>query len=582
MKLGYSVIKARVARVAPLAVLFVVVLAFAWLLPRLADDICYFLHFYRNNPLPAGTSPTWSSFFSTPDMWSNLCQITWTHYLGETGRFTTAFLLRLFAGMPNGVFEVANSLIWVWLCAMMWKLVGRAEKWRWLFVALFILFCVHTDAGIWFAGAINYLWPLTFTLATFLYIFRSKTVLQRLSIRTAWQLLLLPFGFILAGGHELISIVACLLLAVYWLIRIKEKNFRIDGQFLLTFGYGLGALALVFAPASLQRAARDSILTADVQMLYIIVKKGYDFVRYVCLNPLQVVPVLGVSIGFIFRRSVRERLDSVSRWLLLASLITLFSTLVLSNGLERTGWCATTMAFLACARILPSFFPQKFLHGFAWVCYALCAVTVFATTYGLYRQRDSLHRAVAEWRASSGNAIRMPYKCGNSNLGFVVRETWNPPITYGTGSPWTNPIVAKFYGKEACIAVEDFLYDNLYLVDKVCLPSNKVENCPGWYFVSEQRGLVFPLPAESAYEEGAELMGEYEYAVPVSFGSMFSYAKHLLKSGRAFAFSLKGEIPRKESFPGFVLSTQHGKYIVLDADPQALRDSIKNITFKPL
>ena len=176
----------------------------------------------------------------------------------------------------------------------------------------------------------------------------------------------------------------------------------------------------------------------------------------------------------------------------------------------------------------------------------------------------------------------MPDKCVSPNMGFFVRDSWNPPITYGTGSPWTNPIVAKFYGKDACIAVEDFLYDNLYLVDKVCLPSNKVENCPGWYFVSGQRGLIFPLPAESTNEEGAELRGEYEYAVPVSFGSMFAYAKYLLKSGRAFAFSLKGEIPRKESFPGFVLNTQHGKYIVLDADPQALRDSIKNITFKPL
>jgi len=99
MQLDWSAIGKRVARVAPLAVLFFVVLLFSWLLPRQADDIGYFFHFYRNNPLPAGTVPTWSSFFSTPDMWLNLCQLTWGHYLGESGRFTTAFLLRLFAGM---------------------------------------------------------------------------------------------------------------------------------------------------------------------------------------------------------------------------------------------------------------------------------------------------------------------------------------------------------------------------------------------------------------------------------------------------------------------------------------------------
>ncbi len=580
MKLDWSAIKARVARVAPLAVLFVVVLLFSWLLPRQADDIGYFFHFYRNNPLPAGTSPTWSSFFSTPDMWSNLCQITWEHYLGESGRFTTAFLLRLFAGMPNGVFEVANSLMWVWLCFMMWKLVGRAGKWRWLFVALFILCCVHVDAGIWFAGSINYLWPFTFTLATFLYIFRAEVLLQRLSIRTVWQLLLLPFGFILAGGHELISIVACLLLAVYWLIRIKEKNFRIDGQFLLTFGYGLGALALVFAPASLHRATASGFLVFDVQVLYSVVQKGYGVYRFLCINPFAIVSVVVISLGFLFRRSVREKLDTGSRWLLLASIIGIFVTLIFLDTSKRTGWCATAMAFIACARILPSFFPRKFLRGFSWVCYALCAVTVLATSYVLFGQRESLRRAVAEWRTSSGNIIRMPDKCAIPHMGFFVRDSQIPSIIYGLGLPWINPQMAKFYGKDACIAVEDFLYDNLYLVDKVCLPSNKVENCPGWYFVSGQRGLIFPLPAESTCEEGSELRGEYTYSVPVSFGSMFTYTHYLVKKGRFPLFSLKGLLTRKETFSGFVLNTQHGKYIVLDADPEALRESIKGITFK--
>ncbi len=81
-------------------------------------------------------------------------------------------------------------------------------------------------------------------------------------------------------------------------------------------------------------------------------------------------------------------------------------------------------------------------------------------------------------------------------------------------------------------------------------------------------------------KDGAGLQGEYAYSVPVSFGSLFAYAKYLLKKGGLSSFSLKGEIPRKETFPGFVLYTPHGKYIVLDADPEALRESIKNISFK--
>jgi len=370
-------------------------------------------------------------------------------------------------------------------------------------------------------------------------------------------------------------------LAVYWLKRIKEKNFRIDGQLLLTLGYGLGALAVVFAPGTLHRASARGLSTADTQMLYWAVKKVYDFVRYVCLNPLQVIPVLGVSVGFLFRRSVRERLDSVSRWLLLASLITLFSTLVLSNGLGRTGWCAMVVAFLACARILPNFFPRRCLRPFAWVCYALCAVTVLTTGYVLFKQRVELWRALSEWCSSPDNVVRYSEKYKIPYMSFFVRDSKVLCIHWGIEYPWETHL-AKIYGKEACISLDAFLYNNLFLEDKVCLPSNRVENCPGWYFVPGHRGMACLLPAESSLKDGTPLEGEYEYSALASSMPTATYIKQLLKGGRASASSPKGEVHRKVETNGFVLYTRHGKYIVLDADPEALRDSIKNITFKPL
>ncbi|MGN0856652.1 MAG: DUF6056 family protein [Candidatus Spyradenecus sp.] len=569
----------------PFILFSLIITVFTVLTPRMADDICYFFDFYRGVDLPIASEVSWSTFFSRPNLFSHLLSVTQIHYLGENGRFLTGFLLRLMAGLPQSVFIFCNSVIWGILCYTGWRLSRLPKKCCWGFVALWLVVCLQCDAVLWFSGAINYLWPFTLTLL--LACFFLHPVLQHpLSPKTLWKIIFFPLGVLLAGGHELISITICLFLALYWLRTLCRHTFRINGALLLTIGYGVGALCIVFSPATLNRAGAG-FFTPDIQLLYSVARKGCAYLRCAYINPL-ILLITGIAIGCLLKKSWRQRLDTTDTALLLIWGILLFVTCTLSDGQGRTGWCVVTLSFILGVRLLPKWIhPSTFTkNALLTISLLLSLATTSITGHTLLAQRKILATQIQSWRSSHENVMRAPQYHLPFTLTYFNRA-WNinhAPIGWGVGEPWTNPVVARFYGKPACIALDTALYRNLYEKDLLCLPQNELPHCPGWFALPQHPFLVFPLSNESpAYPEGNRLLAAPTYRDKPPHLNVFTrLKKRLLREGYA-PFSMlapEQEMQQQTPLEGFTLHTPHGRYLVLRHNPAIPRESIETIVIQ--
>lgn len=553
----------------------------------MADDICYFFDFYRDVNLPVACDASWSTFFSRPHLLSHLFSVTQAHYLGENGRFLTGFLLRLMAGLPPSIFVFCNSLIWGSLCYTSWRLSQLPKRYYWGFVALWLVVCLQCDAVLWFAGAINYLWPFTLTLLLSCF-FLHSVLQQPLSPKTSWKIIFFPLGVLLAGGHELISITICLFLALYWLRSLCRRTFRINGALLLTLGYGIGALCVVFSPATLNRAG-VGFFTPDTQLLYSVARKSCAYIRCAYANPL-ILLITSIVIGCLLKKSWRQRLNTTDHTLLLIWSILLLVTCALSDGQGRTGWCVVTLSFILGVRLLP-----KWIHPSDFTKKALLAmslllslVTVSITWHTLLVQRTILATQIQSWRMGAENVMLAPQYYLPSSLTYFNRA-WNinhAPIGWGIGEPWTNPIVAKFYRKPACIALDIALYQNLYEKDLICLPQNELPNCPGWFALPQHPFLVFPISdGASVYPDGSRLLASPTYRdKPPRLNIFTRLKKRLLREGYA-PFSMlapEQEMQQQTPLEGFALYTPHGRYLVLRHNPAIPRKSIEAIALQHL
>lgn len=262
------------------------------LTPIFADDFGNLAGFYRHAPLSPGQAPTWRTFFGVPDLLGNLLALTWAHWNGETGRFAAAFLLRLTAGMPHWAFAMLNATAWVVLWGAVCRLCGVARRWEPLVLALGFVVALSMDACLWMAGACNYLWPMAWTSALACAFPARRLGESVFARRNLWMVALLPLGFVAAGGHELLAVPVCLGLTFYWVREMALGRFAVTGRLLLTVGFGLGALAVVFAPGSIERAGGGAFFMPDAQFLFSVARKGMAYLRCCVANPL--LPVVTV------------------------------------------------------------------------------------------------------------------------------------------------------------------------------------------------------------------------------------------------------------------------------------------------
>ena len=554
--------------------------------PLLADDYLNIEIFYREAPLAPGQFPTWGTYLGVPDFWGHLLRTTWEHWAGlstcvsdNTGRFLAAFLLRFVTPMPHWFFVLLNVTMWLLFTWLAWRVTGLSRRWWPAVAAALVVFSLSTEACFWVAGVCNYVWPATLLLALTVLFLRPRLGESVFAWRNAWMAVLLPLGFVAAGGHELFAIPICLGLTVYWLREIVRGRFAINGRLLLTIGFGLGALAVVFSPAIMDRAKEAWRFSTGFDGVWIFpLRWGIAFFRSCGENPLLIGGVVLAAMALLTRR---VRLSARAWWLTIFCFFAAVTTVVLTDGAGRNGWVLTVFGTLAAGAMAPS---VRWGRVRAWVTPVLAALAVMTfavTTVMLVRKNREAEALTADWLASSDGVTRMLTTKAPMGLVWFDRS-WPLWILlgWGSGGTYNNDSLARFLGGERWQTLDDQVWENLYLRDLVCRPENRLLNCAGeWYAHPTLDFLVSPIPQEGAVAYWRVIAKPtYRDVPPFTLWDRL-YTKFIDRSEwGAFSGVAPGHemVMNRELF-GCVLETSHGRYVVIWHNHHIPREKLVSI-----
>lgn len=554
--------------------------------PLMADDYLNIEIFYREAPLAPGQFPTWGTYLGVPDFWGHLLRTTWEHWAGlstcvsdNTGRFLAAFLLRFVTPMPHWFFVLLNVTMWLLFTWLAWRVTGLSRRWWPAVAAALVVFSLSTEACFWVAGVCNYVWPATLLLALTVLFLRPRLGESVFAWRNAWMAVLLPLGFVAAGGHELFAIPICLGLTVYWLREIVRGRFAINGRLLLTIGFGLGALAVVFSPAIMDRAKEAWRFSTGFDGVWIFpLRWGIAFFRSCGENPLLIGGVVLAAMALLTRR---VRLSARAWWLTIFCFFAAVTTVVLTDGAGRNGWVLTVFGTLAAGAMAPS---VRWGRVRAWVTPVLAALAVMTfavTAVMLVRKNREAEALTADWLASSDGVTRM--LTTKAPMGLVWFDRSWPLwilLEWGSGGTYNNDSLARFLGGERWQTLDDQVWENLYLRDLVCRPENRLLNCAGeWYAHPTLDFLVSPIPQEGAVACWRVIAKPtYRDVPPFTLWDRL-YTKFIDRSEwGAFSGVAPGHemVMNRELF-GCVLEMSHGRYVVIWHNHHIPREKLVSI-----
>ena len=554
--------------------------------PLLADDYLNIEIFYREAPLAPGQFPTWGTYLGVPDFWGHLLRTTWEHWAGlstcvsdNTGRFLAAFLLRFVTPMPHWFFVLLNVTMWLLFTWLAWRVTGLSRRWWPAVAAALVVFSLSTEACFWVAGVCNYVWPATLLLALTVLFLRPRLGESVFAWRNAWMAVLLPLGFLAAGGHELFAIPICFGLTVYWLREIVRGRFAINGRLLLTVGFGMGALAVVFSPAIMGRAKEAWRFSTGFDGVWIFpLRWGIAFCRSCGENPLLIGVVVLAAVALLTRR---VRLSARAWWLTIFCFFAAVTTVVLTDGAGRNGWVLTVFGTLAAGAMAPS---VRWGRVRAWVTpvvAALAVMTFAVTTVMLVRKNREAEALTADWLASPDGVTRMLTTKAPMGLAWFDRS-WPLWILleWGSGGTYNNDSLARFLGGERWQTLDEQVWENLYLRDLVCRPENRLPNCAGeWYAHPTLDFLVLPMPQEGPVACWRVLAKPtYRDVPPFTLWDRL-YTKFIDRSewGTFSGVAPGHEMVMNRELFGYVLETTHGRYIVLWHNHHIPREKLVSI-----
>lgn len=216
--------------------------------------LCFFLLILVLNVL---TIPYADDFpYSISNGIFDIFRLEYIQYMTWGGRSVAHILARIFLALPKIVFNVTNSLMFVFLIILIYlHSKGKNSKdspltFAFIAILIFVFSPMFGQTVLWETGACNYLWT-TCIILTFLYIYRMNGM--------NWnnRLLVLPIFIlgILAGWSNENMGGACILFTLIFLAFKHFEDKRITIWMIAGFiGACLGFIIMILAPGNVIRA----------------------------------------------------------------------------------------------------------------------------------------------------------------------------------------------------------------------------------------------------------------------------------------------------------------------------------------
>lgn len=232
-------------------------------------------------------------------------------YQTVNGRFFTHFLVQLMLLLGKNIFNLFNLIVFLSLmlliCNYATKIV-RHKKHVLLF--LFVIFSVwffspfFGQTMLWETGSVNYLWSCCLVVL-YLCCFRTE---EHNDVAASWLKLFLYFmaSFLIGNTNESVTFGVAAAMFIYSIF-----NFRTLKPILwvMIIGFGLGVLAIIFSPGTIDRANHE--MSSSSSLLILIKTKVLEFVGIVyrlwipltvCVLLIVLLKIKKVPVLKIFRR----------------------------------------------------------------------------------------------------------------------------------------------------------------------------------------------------------------------------------------------------------------------------------------
>lgn len=376
------------------------------------------------------------------------------HYKVMNGRFIPHFLEQIFAGITGKwLFNIINSFILIWFIELITnrlKCYSNTKEKNYFriltFLASLFLFSYPGQTIYWMAGALNYLWPMTFALYL-LTVFEEK---QKYN-----TILLFTISLISAWFQEAISIVFCISLI---LLMINDKNVRSINNIIIILGYILGTSLIVFSPGTLTRLSGNDVVHSG-DLSFIIASK------LLCLfESLKKLYIFWITIVLIIIYLFKTPINKFYHKYKLELIIWITNIcflLLLGFSKERVTIMLSIISYILCVRIFFDLFKIQRLSSLSR--YFLVATLIISSIYGIltcYQYNKWVEGLEYEINKSNKKKVVLQYDKYNkqSRLFYPQEFTSNFNSVY-------NRKIAMYFEKDFVQVLTKELYNEFYKID---------------------------------------------------------------------------------------------------------------------
>ena len=223
-------------------------------------------------------------------------------YMNWNGRSVLQVILKIFSILPKGVFDLFNSICYVWTMLLIyWNIKGRKKYDCFLYVLVNLLVWIFavdfSQTMLWLAGACNYLWGIMIILS-FITVYRYLLDRAKIKHGVLACVGLFVLGILAGWGNENTSggaiLIVLLFTAVYFYENRRIEKWMIAG----ISGMGVGFLFLLLAPGNKIRSAMMKA-TESYSGISALISRGLKVLKAID-NYLVVYLVVIVILGSYF------------------------------------------------------------------------------------------------------------------------------------------------------------------------------------------------------------------------------------------------------------------------------------------
>ena len=374
----------------------------------------------------------------------------YVQYMTWTGRSVAHIIARIFLAMPKIIFDICNSICFVYFTYLIYVHVTGSKKkdkpflYSLIVLMVFLFEPLFGQTVLWETGSCNYLWTTTIVLS-FLLPYRLETKCN--------PIFMFLFGIIAGWTNENTggALVLMILFILGYRFYKKEKNST--WMYTGLIGSIVGFLVMVLAPGNKVRAAD---FTSTNGKVYDLIHDYNDFLNVLENGQLVVLVLAFICIGLAIAYKKEKKEITYSIFYTLCGIAAVFAIILspVQVLFDRSMFGATTLIIIGVGTTLKLIMKDKIIKE-ASIC--LLSTLLFFTCINyartlpdlLYTRYQYMKReAYVEKEKANGNYNPTIY-----TLNSEFETSYNPYYGLGDVSAyrllWINKYYAETHGLES-------------------------------------------------------------------------------------------------------------------------------------